>query len=251
MKLLQRTALVTFSLLYAAALAQAPAIHHVEPAKTGYFTAGAPPDLSELVPPPPAQDSNATRADLTELHQIEESRTPAEVAAAKADEKQENMFYLRTVMGNMFTPENLPLLAALSDHIKSEQKVAADELKDEFQRPRPYQADHTLHPVCGTTLEHKSYPSGHSITAYLEAFTLAEIVPERSQEILKRADDFAHNRLVCGVHYPSDVAAGRDVAYAVFGYLMAQPRFQSDMEAARVETRKRLGLGIGEKPTND
>jgi acid phosphatase (class A) len=48
--------------------------------------------------------------------------------------------------------------------------------------------------------------------------------------------------MVCGVHYPSDIAASREVAYVLFGYLMAQPRFQNDLAAARAETRKRLGL---------
>jgi acid phosphatase (class A) len=235
-------ALATALLLCYAAFAQAPAVNHVQAAKPGYFTANAPPDLSEIVPPPPAQNSETTRADLAKLHQIEQLRTSAQVTAAQTDEKQENMFYLHSVMGDKFAPENLPLLAALSDHVKSEQAVAVSALKAEFPRPRPYQFDSTLHPVCGTTTQPNSYPSGHAITGYLEAFTLIQIAPEKSHEILERANDFAHNRLVCGVHYPSDVAAGRDVAYAVFGYLMSQPRFQSDLAAARAETRKRLGL---------
>ena len=241
MKLSQRAALSTVFCLGTIAFAQAP-LAHVLPAKTGYFTASAPLDLSELIPPPPAPNSSAGAADLAELHQIQQSRTPAQITAARTDEKQENMFYLRSVMGDSFTPSNLPLLAALSDHLKSEQSVVSNALKAEFRRPRPYQSDPTLHPVCGTTVFPNSYPSGHTITGYLEAFTLIEIVPEKSHEILERAADFAHNRMVCGVHYRSDVVAGRDVAYTVFGYLMAQPRFQSELAAARIETRKRLGI---------
>jgi acid phosphatase (class A) len=242
MKPHHRTALATVLLLCAAAFAQAPGVNHVQPVQAGYFTASAPLGLSAIVPPPPAQDSDISRADLDALHQIQQSRTPAQVAAAQRDEKNENMFYLRSVIGDKFTPEGLPLLAALAAHVQSEQAAAVGELKAEYHRPRPYQFDSTLHPVCGTTTQPNSYPSGHAVTAYLQAFTLIQIVPERSHEILERADDFAHNRLVCGAHYPSDVATGRDVAFAVFGYLMAQPRFQSDLASARAETRKRLGL---------
>jgi acid phosphatase (class A) len=238
----RRTALATALLFCAAIFAQAPAVQHVQSAKTGYFTADAPLDLSEIVPPPPAQDSNTTKAELARLHQIEQSRTPAQVAAAQNDDRQEDIFYLRSVMGKEFTPDNLPLLAALSDRVKSEASVASGALKSEFKRPRPYQFDSTLHPVCETTTQPNSYPSGHTITGYLEAFTLIRIVPEEKREILERADDYAHNRMVCGVHYPSDIAGGRAVAYAVFGYLMAQPRFQSDLAAARAETRKRLAF---------
>jgi acid phosphatase (class A) len=95
--------------------------------------------------------------------------------------------------------------------VKNEQSVVGNQLKRYYQRPRPYQTDTTLHPVCGLKTEHDSYPSGHGMTGYLEAFTLAEIVPEKRTEILTRADDYARSRLVCGVHYPSDTEASRRI----------------------------------------
>jgi acid phosphatase (class A) len=127
-------------------------------------------------------------------------------------------------------------------HVKNEQSVVGNQLKRYYQRPRPYQADTTLHPACALKTEHDSYPSGHGMTGYLEAFTLAEIAPKKRAEILARADNYAHNRLVCGVHYPSDIEASRRVAYAVFGYMLATPRFQRDLAAAREEMRAKLGL---------
>jgi acid phosphatase (class A) len=87
-----------------------------------------------------------------------------------------------------------------------------------------------------------SYPSGHAIIGYLEALTLVQIVPEKQKEILERADDYAHNREVCGVHYPTDVAAGKEAAYAVFGEMTTSAEFQKELAAARAETRKLLGL---------
>ena len=238
----RRTVFVTALLFWAAVFAQAPAASHAQAANADHYTRNAPPDLSGIIPPPPAQNSDTTKAELALLHQIQQSRTPAQVAAAQFDDQHENIFYLRTVMGNGFTPDNLPLLAALADRAHSEASAASHALKDEFKRPRPYQFDHTLHPVCEVVAQPNSYPSGHTIVGYLDAFILIRMVPEKSREILARADDFAHNRMVCGVHYPSDLVAGREVAYVVFGYLMAQPRFQNDLAAARAETRKRLGL---------
>jgi acid phosphatase (class A) len=199
-------------------------------------------DLPDLIPNPPAVDSLANQAELAELHKIESTRTPAQVAAAKADEDEEDMFAYKTVLGAAFTPDALPITAELGVHVKNEQSVAGGALKAVFTRPRPYQTDKTLHPVCALTEAANSYPSGHALTGYLEALTLAEIVPEKRIEILARADDYAHNRLVCGVHYPSDLEASRRVAYAVFGYMMATPRFQHDLGAAKAETRARLGL---------
>lgn len=198
--------------------------------------------LDDIIAPPPSGDSATAKAELAELHRIEQTRTKAEVAAAQADEKQENMFAFHTVLGDQFNAANLPLTAGLSAEIHDEESTATSALKAEFRRPRPYQLDRTLHPVCGTTSQPNSYPSGHSTTGYLEAFALAEMIPEKRQEILDRATDFAHNRMVCGVHYPSDLAAGRETAYALFGALMATPEFRNQLAAARAEVRDKLGL---------
>jgi len=212
------------------------------PAKPAYYIDPMVLDLAALVPDPPAVGSAAQKAELAQLHEIERTRTAAEVVAAKTDEDEEDLFAYKTVLGAGFNPEALPVTAELGVHVKNEQSVAGSALKAVFARPRPYQTDATLHPVCALTEAANSYPSGHALTGYLEGLTLAEIVPEKRTQILARADDFARNRLVCGVHYPSDLEASRRVAYAVFGYMMATPRFQRDLAAAKAETRAKLGL---------
>jgi acid phosphatase (class A) len=199
-------------------------------------------NLPALIPDPPAVGSAANNAQLAELHRIQASRTPAQVAAAKADEAEENIFAYETVFGPDFNPDTLPVTADLGAHVKNEQSVAGAALKAIFQRVRPYNTDKTLHPVCAVTDMPNWYPSGHALTGYLEGLTLAEIVPEKRTEILARADDYARNRLVCGVHYPSDIEAGRRVAYVVFGYMLATPKFQHDLWAAKAEMEEKLKL---------
>lgn len=227
-------------LFSASALAQTAAAPKAP--KAAYFLDPKVMDLSLIVPPPPAQDSPTVKAELAELHAIELARTPVQEAAAKADDAEEDIFIFRTVLGPGFNAQDLPLTAVLGAHVHNDEPVASNPLKAGFSRPRPYQFDPTLHPVCKTTDQPNSYPSGHTLSGYLEAFTLAQLVPEKRREILERADDYAHNRLVCGVHYPSDTAASRALAYAAFGYMLATPRFQIELAAARAETRKKLGL---------
>jgi acid phosphatase (class A) len=48
--------------------------------------------------------------------------------------------------------------------------------------------------------------------------------------------------VVCGVHYPTDVAASKLVAYAMMGIMMNDPQFKKELEAERAETRRALGL---------
>jgi len=69
--------------------------------------------------------------------------------------------------------------------------------------------------VCMAKTRDASYPSGHATIGYLKALALIEMVPEKREDIFARAEDYAHNRMVCGVHYRSDVEASKLVAYAV------------------------------------
>jgi acid phosphatase (class A) len=198
--------------------------------------------LAAMIPAPPPEGSEAVAAEYRELHRIQDARTPEQVKAAQADEAEEDIFIYRTVLGAGFNAQALPLTAALSAHVHGDEPIASDGLKKMYARPRPYQVDMTLHPVCKTTTAHNAYPSGHTLSGYLLALTLTEMVPEKSAEILARADDYAHNRLVCGVHTASDLEASRRIAYAMFGSMLEDTRFQKDLAAARTETRHALGL---------
>jgi acid phosphatase (class A) len=68
------------------------------------------------------------------------------------------------------------------------------------------------------------------------------IVPEKRDAILARADDYAHSRVVCGVHYRTDVEASKSVAYAMIGVMMNNAQFKEELKAARSETRRALGI---------
>jgi acid phosphatase (class A) len=240
---------IAFALASSTLLAQIPA---AEPGgmssasalkRTPYYVDPMLLDLSTILPLPPTQDSETTKRELAYVHTIEQTRTPQQVAQAQLDDKEEDLFIFSGVIGPQFTKEDLPLTAALSAHVHNDEAVLSDPLKDIYKRPRPYNYDSSLHPVCKTDKE-PSYPSGHSMSGYLLAFTMAQIVPEKRQEILMRADEYAHDRVVCGVHYPTDTEASRRLAYTIFGYMMGNPRFQRDLAAARLETRRHLGLPV-------
>ncbi len=209
--------------------------------KTPFFVDPGQLNLAPILPAPPAQDSAATRAELAELHRIELARGPEQKAAAEFDDQHEDMFLYANVLGGGFKAEALPLTAALSAHLRNDVSIVNGPLKARFGRPRPYHFDATLHPICETNKEN-SYPSGHAFNGYIYGLTLAEMVPEKQAEILARADAYAHNRMVCEAHYASDLEASRRAAYALFGYLEGNARFEAELAAARGETRRALHL---------
>ena len=218
------------------------------PVKQPYFGSASHLGLDRLLPSPPADNSPEAAAELAEVHRVERTRTLDQVHAAQYDDTHEDMFIYASILtnsqnkpaGETFSAVRLPITMALSAHLRSDAGLIDNPLKGHFHRLRPYNFDKTLHPVCETNLEF-SYPSGHSINGYLYAFALAEMLPEQSAGILARAQEYAQHRVVCGVHYPSDIEASRRVASFVFGYLLAQPAFQRDLESARREIRSNLG----------
>jgi acid phosphatase (class A) len=64
---------------------------------------------------------------------------------------------------------------------------------------------------------------------------LARVDPSRTAALMSRAAEYAESRLVCGVHYPSDIEAGHAVAAAVVAELDGNANFRADLERAREE----------------
>ena len=70
------------------------------------------------------------------------------------------------------------------------------------------------------------------------ALVLAELFPEKSEQILKVGYEYGESRVIVGYHYQSDVDAARIAAGAALAVLHANEDFQKDMELARKELRK-------------
>ena len=73
---------------------------------------------------------------------------------------------------------------------------------------------------------------------------LAEVAPERADALLQRGRDFGQSRLVCNVHWQSDIDAGRIMAAATVARLHADPAFRSDLATARTEIEATRGAGL-------
>ena len=89
----------------------------------------------------------------------------------------------------------------------------------------------------GKAAKRNSYPSGHSTLAFSMGVVLAQLMPAKSQAILARASQFAERRLVCGVHYRSDIVAGQQFGTILAMRLMENPVFQAQMAKAKAELR--------------
>jgi membrane-associated phospholipid phosphatase len=80
-----------------------------------------------------------------------------------------------------------------------------------------------------------SFPSGHTLDGYLAGTLLASLAPEFAPGLLARAADFAHHRIVLGVHYPLDVMAGRVAAQRIVQLRWSDAAFRPLLTAAAEE----------------
>jgi len=193
-------------------------------------------DLMRLIAPPPVPGSAANDAELAELHKLQSVRTPAQVEYAQADQTVSVFRFADSLDTAKFKEKALPATAALFQRVVASASALSEKAKKDFARPRPFATDTSLHPVLGRPTN-ASYPSGHSLCGNAMAIVLADLLPERRGTIFARGWLFAKQRPLGGVHYPSDIEAGRICAAVVVARLWQEPAFRADLEAARKELR--------------
>jgi acid phosphatase (class A) len=199
-------------------------------------------DFVAIFEEPPARDSAATRGELERLLELQSTRTEAEVAAARADRKTDvRRFYRALGFADGANPD-LPLLRELMTRVENDIRPYVRAAKDRFRRLRPYEIDSRIEPCIDHVRGDLSYPSGHATYGYVMAYLLSEMVPQRRAQLLARGEEFARQRMVCGVHFGSDIEAGRAGAHWLAFALEGDPGYRQDANAATAELRAALHL---------
>jgi acid phosphatase (class A) len=207
----------------------------------GGTTCTAKVELSNLLPPPPAAGSTAAQHDLQVVLTTQQSRTEADMAAAKADTER-SVFRFADALGAGMQPKALPKTAAFFARTAAFDKDAVKDAKDLWKRPRPSIVSTEVHPLAKEKADDWSYPSGHATFGYTTAVLLANMLPEKRAAIYARADVYAEHRIVMGAHFPSDIDAGHLAGTVIAAEIMQDPSWKQDYEAARLELRHALGL---------
>lgn len=207
----------------------------------GYLTADTMPDTVRVLPPPPPIGSGRALDDeaiFTNTRALAGSQRWA-LATSDANLRQ-GPGYFACALGIELDAQNAPKLTRLFFRVAANSHDVVEPPKDHYGRPRPY-ADAPDAPTCEPKTEgltkNPSYPSGHATLSWAWGLILAELAPDRATDIMMRARSIGESRIVCGVHYLSDVEAGRDDGAALVAAEHGSGEFRADMDAAREELR--------------
>ncbi|MBX3387942.1 MAG: phosphatase PAP2 family protein [Phycisphaeraceae bacterium] len=207
---------------------QAPAI--------GRYIAPGAIDLHALLPDPPAPNSPISNGEIELILATQADAFPASRQRA-IDEDTMKVWLFADALGPSFNEADKPKTAALIKQIECDSKAISDRAKATWNRPRPYIQDPRIKLVTQGP-SNNSYPSGHATRASAWTETLCLLVPEKSDAIRSRGRLIGLDRIILGVHFPSDVAAGNALGKAIVEQMKQSPLFLHDLEEARQEWTK-------------
>mgnify|MGYP003590836490 CR=1 FL=1 len=210
-------------------------------AADGYLTASQVPNSLKILPLPPQENSAGQVRDnaIFQDMQAQEGSARWAQAAVDADLTDEHLGRpFSEVFGLEINEKNTPTLFSMMQKIRLDSNVTTKSAKQHYNRTRPFISMKvaTCTPQDETTLKSNgSYPSGHTTIGWTYALLLAELRPDRQNEIIQRGYEYGQSRVVCNMHWQSDVDAGRVIAAAQFARLQADPQFRKDLKKAKKE----------------
>lgn len=172
-------------------------------------------------PPPPEPGSPQHQAELAELKGLQ--RTIPQTSAAWFWEHGAGGFRGFRYWNDQTSRKTLeyrmePLEAARAFALESlafhDAVVACWDGKYHYWRARPFMADPELNALFPAP-NHPSYPAAHGCLSTAAAAALAKLFPDHAQVFEAKAEEAAEARIWAGIHYRSDIEAGKTIGRAV------------------------------------
>jgi acid phosphatase (class A) len=208
-----------------------------------YFTGKTIP--IQLIEPPYADKSKEQNEEIQQILKAQKNFNVNELElAAREKFLRPEIFVLYTDLS--LTRETYPDLYRLIDRVSITCKQSNDHFKYHWNATRPYLIDKRVNMLI-TPSPGPGYPSGHVTTATTITQVLGMLFPEKKQDLAKLAKRIASRRILVGMHFPHDIAAGEQLSQLVIGGLFQNEDFLKDLEEARKELVKNPPKNI--KPT--
>jgi acid phosphatase (class A) len=219
-----------------------------QPAPKPYLADALMPDTVAILPAPPASHSAAENADKVAFNATRAIKGSPRWDLATADVAEGASAILDNfacVLGTRLDQARVPALITLLERSRLDIARATRGPKVHYRRLRPFVGNEA--PICvqrsQALADSFSYPSGHATQGWAYALIMASLVPEKATAILTRGRAYGESRVICGVHWLSDVEAGRTNGAAIVAALQGDAGFRADLDRARQDLAKALAAG--------
>lgn len=195
----------------------------------------------EAVPPtaveaPPKPDSDTQKKEVEAIIYRQAHMSDADKQAVLAEDHISPAMIMEPALGRRYTKETHPALFTLLAHAASDAWRIGDNTQDYWGRTRPWLTDSRVQ-LLVSSIKRPSYPSGHSTTNHVWAHVLSELFPQKREAFFNRAYEIGMHRTHAGVHYPSDVEAGKELAEIIYQRMESSTKFRQELAAARAELK--------------
>ncbi len=221
----------------------------------GYLDRKALPDSLALLPPPPDAGSARAAADLEAHRATRALRDSPRWRMAIRDNELQFPAAASTfacALGLPISQEATPHTYMLLRRTLADAGLSTYGAKDHYKRQRPFAALKETSCVPGEEKKlanDGSYPSGHAALGWAWGLVLSSIAPDRTDALVQRGHAYGQSRMICGVHWQTDVDAGRTMGAAAFARLQSDPVFTAQLAEARREVAAARAKGL--RPTGD
>lgn len=233
------TAIAAGASLAATLPSRAPADPPVRGQLTGYLKTDDI-DAEAVIGPPPAPQSPGGQADRTVYLETRSLAGSARWAEAVRDNdlwRGGAVERYACALGARIDAKATPVTYRLLQRVELDVRTVGTPPKDHYNRVRPPIGDDR--PICVPREDwmktNASYPSGHAMTGWAWGLILSEIEPAKTGPLMAAGGAIGDSRIICGVHYQSDVEAGRKLGAAMVARLHSDPQFLRDLAAAKTE----------------
>lgn len=196
-----------------------------------YFTADS--ISPTLLTPPTKEDSAESKKEIAEIIELQKNPDPNEIMQAEKEVHYTPETLVLAVDEKM-SRERFVHLYNLLDRVAETSQIANDRAKEYWNTKRPYLLDKRVKALVEVH-SNPAYPSGHTCGSFTTAHVMGLILPQKRDEFYARAQKIAWHRVIVGMHFPTDLKGGKEMALLVIGGLLQNAEFQQDLAEVKKE----------------
>jgi PAP2 superfamily len=190
------------------------------------------------IEPPPQVVQSGAGDSIDDLLMLAVTERPEAMGEILNQAQNQQLCFLQMLMINRNSHPATYYLTKLAARVG---EVVMTSLKLHFNRARPSQICPTLYPPVPVP-GHPAYPAGHALIATLTASCLIEATAGKAgakspyeDALNELAAVIGRNRVIAGLHFRSDIAAGNEAGAKTHAFLQDMETYQKAVTGAQAE----------------